>query len=245
MGDNVSWLYTIAARFDDKINPNKNAEAFGQYFHYLDDRNLLLIIRDTNNDDRKDFKSLREHYLLPGKPRIIVLYTELTSLQKNLNENITDYAIQADNAATFLKNVGETISDELLIAMISKCLPKEYKAFSRVILNEESKFINFDKGFDSSRRILELAVTVHIDIVGPLPPAKSPNSSYISPYRYVLTCIDRTTRWVEAQPISEITASRVAEAFINTWATCWGVPLHVITDRGRQFESELFSEVAN
>ena len=47
-----------------------------------------------------------------------------------------------------------------------------------------------------------------------------------------------------AQPISEITASSVAEAFINTWVTSWGVPLHVITDRGRQFESELFSEVA-
>ena len=61
--------------------------------------------------------------------------------------------------------------------------------------------------------------TVHIDIVGPLPPEKSPNSSYISPYRYILTCIDRTTRWVETQPISEITASSVAEAFINTWVT--------------------------
>ena len=83
--------------------------------------------------------------------------------------------------------------------------------------------------------------TVHI---GPLPPAKCPNSIYISPYRYILTCIDRTTRWVEAQPISEITAASVAEAFINTWVTCSGVPLHVITDRGRQFENELFSEVA-
>ena len=86
--------------------------------------------------------------------------------------------------------------------------------------------------------------TVHIDILGPLPPAKSPNSSYIRPYRYSLTCIDRTTRWIEAQPISEITASSVAEAFINTWVTRWGVPLHVITDRGRQLESKLFSEVA-
>ena len=86
--------------------------------------------------------------------------------------------------------------------------------------------------------------TVHIDIVRPLPPAKSPNSSYISPYRYILTCIDHTTRWVEAQLINEITASSVAEAFINTWVTRWGAPLHVITDRGRQFESELFSEIA-
>ena len=34
--------------------------------------------------------------------------------------------IRAENAATFLKNVGETISDGLLIAMILKGLPNVY-----------------------------------------------------------------------------------------------------------------------
>ncbi len=66
--------------------------------------------------------------------------------------------------------------------------------------------------------------TVHIDIVGPFPPAKSPNNPYISQYRYVLTYIDRTARWIEArwieaQTLSEITACNVAEAFINACIT--------------------------
>ena len=47
-----------------------------------------------------------------------------------------------------------------------------------------------------------------------------------------------------SSPLHIVTASSVAEAFINTWVTRWGVLLHVITDRSRQSESELFSEVA-
>ena len=86
--------------------------------------------------------------------------------------------------------------------------------------------------------------TVHIDIVGPLPPVRNNSDPYLSPYRYVLTCIDRATRWIEAQPLMEITAQSVAQAFVSTWIARYGVPLHVVTDRGGQFESELFLELS-
>ena len=86
--------------------------------------------------------------------------------------------------------------------------------------------------------------TVHIDIVGPLPPVKSFGETYISPYKYLLTCIDRASRWIEAIPLSEITASSIAKAFLTTWISRFGVPLYVVTDRGSQFESELFSELS-
>ena len=86
--------------------------------------------------------------------------------------------------------------------------------------------------------------TVHIDIVGPLPPVKNDNDPYFSPYRYLLTCIDRSTRWIEAQPMTEISAQSVASAFVTGWIARFGVPLHVITDRGTQFESELFTELS-
>ena len=42
--------------------------------------------------------------------------------------------------------------------------------------------------------------TVRIDIVGPLFPVTPANESYPSPYRYLLTCIDRATRWMEVFP---------------------------------------------
>lgn len=87
--------------------------------------------------------------------------------------------------------------------------------------------------------------TVHIDIVGPLPPAKVSHYPYPLPYNYILTCIDRATRWTEAIPLVDTTAASVAIAFVSGWVSRFGVPLHVVTDRGPQFESELFSELSS
>ena len=43
---------------------------------------------------------------------------------------------------------------------------------------------------------------------------------------------------------TEITSQNVYTAFINIWVSRFRVPLHVITDRGIQLESELFSELS-
>ena len=85
---------------------------------------------------------------------------------------------------------------------------------------------------------------VHIDIVGPLPAVTIPGETYPSPLRYVLTCIDRSTRWIEAIPIPNLMAQTIAHAFLQGWISRFGVPLYVCTDRGSQFESELFAELA-
>jgi hypothetical protein len=73
---------------------------------------------------------------------------------------------------------------------------------------------------------------VHIDLVGPL--------ESVSGFTYMLTAIDRFTCWPVAVPIPDIRAETVAAAFVQSWVSIFGVPLHVITDRGSQFESEFF-----
>ena len=116
----------------------KNADAFAELVQVLDDRSLSLVMRDAKDDGRSALRILREHYCSKGKPRIIALYTELTSLVKNSDESTTDYMLRAGNAAISLKMSGEDISDSLLIAMILKGLPSEFKSFSTVITQKET-----------------------------------------------------------------------------------------------------------
>ena len=78
-------------------------------------------------------------YASPSTPRIIGLYTELTSFTKRNDETVTDYLIRAETSAAALKTAGETVSDSLLIAMIIKGLPDNYKSFVAVITQSEKK----------------------------------------------------------------------------------------------------------
>ena len=76
---------------------------------------------------------------------------------------------------------------------------------------------------------------IHLDIVGPLPPSTG--------FSYLLTCVDQFSRWPEAFPMTDITAETAAQTFISGWITCFGVPATVTTDRGRQFESQLWRQL--
>jgi cleavage and polyadenylation specificity factor subunit 1 len=78
---------------------------------------------------------------------------------------------------------------------------------------------------------------INIDIVGPLPPSQGS--------RYLLTIVDRFTRWPEAIPLTNIDTPTCARALISHWVARFGLPSDMSSDRGRQFISELWSSMAN
>ena len=88
-----------------------------------------------------------------------------------------------------------------------------------------STFANPDARFDH----------LHVDLVGPLPPSQG--------CQYLLTCVDRFTRWPEALSISDSTAKTSAQAFLSGWVSRFSIPSVITTDRGVQFESALWQNL--
>ena len=60
--------------------------------------------------------------------------------------------------------------------------------------------------------------------------------------RYVLTMIDRTTRWPEAVAIPDATADSILQAFHLSWTSRFGIPRVTTSDRGAQFTSQAWKK---
>ncbi|XP_059361850.1 uncharacterized protein LOC132101153 [Carassius carassius] len=76
---------------------------------------------------------------------------------------------------------------------------------------------------------------VNVDLVGPLPSSQG--------FTYLLTMVDRTTRWPEAVPLTLGASVEMTRAFIGTWIARFGTPSDISSDRGAQFTSELWNAV--
>ena len=77
---------------------------------------------------------------------------------------------------------------------------------------------------------------VSVDITGPFPRSSRQN-------QYILTCVDHFTKWAEAIPLANHTATTVARALMTHVFSRFGAPLQLLSDRGPEFESELFGQL--
>ncbi|GBM85580.1 Gag-Pol polyprotein [Araneus ventricosus] len=76
---------------------------------------------------------------------------------------------------------------------------------------------------------------IHIDFIGPLPPSDG--------NQFCMTIIDRLTRWPEVSPTPDMTAETTARALMHGWIPKFGCPAAITTDRGTNFQSNLFREL--
>ena len=77
---------------------------------------------------------------------------------------------------------------------------------------------------------------VAVDLVGPMPTTPSGN-------KWILVLTDHFTRWQNALPLQSATAPAIAQALDQRVFTYFGLPEVIHSDRGTQFESELFTEL--
>lgn len=77
---------------------------------------------------------------------------------------------------------------------------------------------------------------LHIDILGPFMRSNAGN-------RYVLVMIDQFTKWFECIPIGDQTAEQITKTLMETVIARFGTPTFIHSDRGANFESNLFQAV--
>jgi transposase InsO family protein len=77
---------------------------------------------------------------------------------------------------------------------------------------------------------------ISIDITGPHPKSSRGNV-------FILTLVDHFSKWAEAMPLSSHTAPVVARALMTHVFSRYGTPLQLLSDRGPEFESELFGQL--
>ena len=61
-------------------------------------------------------------------------------------------------------------------------------------------------------------------------------------YKGLLMCVDHFSKYAEAFPLKEFTSKSAALAFSDGWILKYGAPETLQSDRGSQFESEMFQE---
>lgn len=92
-------------------------------------------------------------------------------------------------------------------------------------------------GFRSFLPAAEPFSLTAMDIVGPLPETASG-------HRYFLTFVDYASRWAEAVPLKDKSASEVAKAFIEQILCRWGAPLRILTDCDKTFTGKVLRTVS-
>ena len=74
------------------------------------------------------------------------------------------------------------------------------------------------------------------DILGPLPETPRGN-------KYILVATDHFTKWVEIFAVTDQTAATTARVILNEVIARFGCPYDILSDQGRNYESQLFQDL--
>jgi len=75
-----------------------------------------------------------------------------------------------------------------------------------------------------------------IDILGPFPPAPGR-------VKFLIVAIDYFTKWIEAEPLANITSAKARKFFKKNILSRYGIPHSIVTDNGTQFTDKHFKKL--
>ncbi len=90
-----------------------------------------------------------------------------------------------------------------------------------------------NKGKISPRLVNSIFDEICCDLVGPLPVTDDEN-------KYILTIMDRFSRYVVAVPLVTKDAEIVAQAIVTHWIYVYGPPKRILSDNGTEFTAAVF-----
>ncbi len=215
----------------------------------LDLRQVKEYVRDDNwptDDEAKRFSQVLRHYhdrkeALWLDEEGLLRYTDNTHPSSDQNAVICiPWELQEELVIVTHKLIGHkgieaTLSQVLqqghfpgvrkkVREVVMHCLPCQEKTGLR--RDQKHLYCNTSSGYPFQK--------LSIDFVGPLPPSKN----------RLLTVRDAFTKWIEAFPLKQATAQKVAEILENEVFVRYGYPESIHSDQGAQFTSELMKQIA-
>ena len=201
---------------EDKMAASPDGQLFMNLFQelYLDNYGLL----------RRKLPKAVDSPVKDAKRVIIVPRTTRQALVENIHEEYghqgRDATLRRMNQFFWFPKMRDQIEE-----VIRSCLPCQRKGAPNK--PQTGTLQSFNEGYPFLR--------LHIDFVGPLAPSKG--------YRYILTCLDGFSRWLEAWPTRRADAETATRLLIKEVFSRYGICESLHSDRGTHFTAKVMQEL--